>query len=77
MNPDNGEIFRSELEDEELIKKGFIELTEEEYSELKPLPRNVRKNTMRNKPCPCKSGKKFKKCCWSKYTTRVKLGMLS
>jgi uncharacterized protein YecA (UPF0149 family) len=22
------------------------------------------KNSLRNKPCPCGSGKKFKKCCW-------------
>lgn len=21
----------------------------------------------RNEPCPCKSGKKFKACCWNKY----------
>ena len=21
----------------------------------------------RNQPCPCGSGKKFKKCCWAKY----------
>jgi uncharacterized protein YecA (UPF0149 family) len=24
------------------------------------------KNKFRNKPCPCKSGKKFKKCCIGK-----------
>ena len=24
------------------------------------------KNSLRNKPCPCGSGLKFKKCCWSK-----------
>ena len=24
------------------------------------------RNTIRNKPCPCGSGVKFKKCCWSK-----------
>lgn len=23
------------------------------------------KHTARNKPCPCNSGKKFKKCCWN------------
>lgn len=27
-----------------------------------------RKNFMRNKPCPCGSKKKFKKCCWALYT---------
>jgi uncharacterized protein YecA (UPF0149 family) len=24
------------------------------------------RNSMRNKPCPCGSGIKFKKCCWSR-----------
>lgn len=24
------------------------------------------KNSLRNKPCPCGSGHKFKKCCWAK-----------
>lgn len=23
-------------------------------------------NRLRNEPCPCGSGNKFKKCCWSK-----------
>lgn len=27
-----------------------------------------RKNWMRNKPCPCGSKTKFKKCCWGLYT---------
>lgn len=25
-----------------------------------------RRNSFRNKPCPCGSGRKFKKCCWNK-----------
>ncbi len=24
------------------------------------------RNSLRNKPCPCGSGIKFKKCCWSR-----------
>ena len=24
------------------------------------------RNSLRNKPCPCGSGHKFKKCCWNK-----------
>lgn len=24
------------------------------------------RNSLRNKPCPCGSGVKFKKCCWNK-----------
>jgi hypothetical protein len=31
-----------------------------------------RKTFMRNKPCLCGSGKKFKACCWSKYSTNTK-----
>ncbi len=26
-------------------------------------------NNLRNKPCVCGSGRKFKKCCWSKMRT--------
>jgi uncharacterized protein YecA (UPF0149 family) len=26
-----------------------------------------RKNYMRNQPCVCGSGTKFKRCCWNKY----------
>jgi len=26
-------------------------------------------NQLRNVPCLCGSGKKYKKCCWSKYNT--------
>jgi len=25
-----------------------------------------RRGSFRNKPCPCGSGRKFKKCCWNK-----------
>ena len=32
-----------------------------------------KKNWMRNKQCPCGSGKKFKKCCSYKYTERGEL----
>ena len=33
--------------------------------------KDPRKNYMRNKPCPCGSKKKFKNCCWKKYTPKV------
>jgi uncharacterized protein YecA (UPF0149 family) len=43
-----------------------------EYPEVQPQPRNGRYRTTRNmkgrdrnSPCPCGSGKKFKKCCGS------------
>ncbi len=28
-------------------------------------------NNLRNKPCACGSGRKFKKCCWYKMATAV------
>ena len=45
----------------------MLALTEQENKELLPLTKRVRKNKMRNKPCVCGSGVKFKKCCWGKY----------
>lgn len=45
----------------------FIPLSREQADELEPLGGRARKNNMRNKPCICGSGKKFKRCCWSKY----------
>lgn len=44
----------------------LFELTQEEANKLFNENMKFRKNWMRNKPCPCKSGKKFKKCCISK-----------
>ena len=34
-------------------------------SKLKEKFKNLGKKTSRNDPCPCGSGKKFKKCCGS------------
>lgn len=34
------------------------------------MKRDPRKNRMKNKPCPCSSGKKFKNCCWSKFSPK-------
>ena len=41
-----------------------------EASSARPLdkrPLDKRKKIGRNDPCPCGSGKKYKKCCWPKY----------
>ena len=46
----------------------LLPLTNDEHEELLPLSKPKRKNAMRNRECVCGSGKKFKKCCWSKYT---------
>ena len=48
-------------------KEKMVSLTESEATALKPLQPRQRKNFMRNKPCVCGSGKKFKKCCWGKF----------
>lgn len=52
----------------ELEQRQLLELTEKQGQELAPLAPVQRKNNMRNKPCPCGSGHKFKRCCWGKYT---------
>ena len=51
------------LEDPE----GYERETREQVEKLKPLlPLLIRKKVGRNDPCPCGSGKKYKKCCWLK-----------
>jgi uncharacterized protein YecA (UPF0149 family) len=43
-------------------------LTEEEVKELKAKPNEQRKQYMRKRPCICGSNRKFKNCCWAKFT---------
>ena len=45
----------------------LVPLSDEQVRELEPLGHHQRKNNMRNKPCVCGSGRKFKRCCWSSY----------
>lgn|GEM_PF-3427095 len=61
--------FRERLEKykTEEQMESLIPIDKGTYQQLKPLQRNERKNKMRNRKCICGSGKKFKKCCWSKY----------
>lgn len=63
MNCDTGEIKRSD--------KGFqppwVAIDEQEVPKVRRMNKNKRKAWMRNKPCVCGSGRKFKKCCWHKY----------
>ena len=56
----------SQMESEQ--RRRLIPLSEREHAELEPMAKAERKNNMRNKPCLCGSGKKFKKCCWSTFT---------
>lgn len=56
----------SQIESEQ--RRSLIPLSERQYAEFEPMTKAERKNNMRNKPCLCGSGKKFKKCCWSTFT---------
>ena len=49
------------------VKTKMVELTDTETQELEHLSKPKRKNYMRNQPCVCGSGKKFKKCCWANF----------
>ena len=73
MHLPSGDLYDSREEPSDNMKKllkdkthEFIPVTFEELEELKPMTREQRKGCMRNKPCPCGSGVKFKRCCWSK-----------
>lgn len=70
----SGNLYRIPPEDRELSERDnrtrLIPLTPKQYEELAPLGAKQRKGYMRNKPCICGSGKKFKKCCWHKYDGR-------
>lgn len=59
----------SELADiERELRRPLAPLTDEQAKELTPMNAHKRKGYMRNQPCVCGSGAKFKRCCWSKYT---------
>ena len=72
MDSGTGEIYR-ELDAKELLEaeqrhgRRMIPLTEAQADALEPLGARKRKGYMRNQPCVCGSGRKFKRCCWSKY----------
>jgi len=46
------------------VEAGFYPVSKEEKKILSSKNSHERKSWMRNKECPCGSGKKFKKCCW-------------
>ena len=48
--------------------KPFAPVEEKHVPMLRHQSRARRKNWMRNRPCSCGSGKKFKKCCWGMFT---------
>ena len=57
-----GNLYRLTAEEqqemERMHNRPLIPLEENEYRELEPMTRGQRKNSMRNKPCLCGSGKK-------------------
>jgi uncharacterized protein YecA (UPF0149 family) len=71
MDCRTGQIHQmpSELAGKIMREEGrkLVPLSDEQVEKLTPMGANRRKNWMRNNPCPCDSGKKFKKCCWGKY----------
>lgn len=48
--------------------KGLFPVTQQQANVLAPMSPTMRKGYMRNQPCPCGSGKKFKRCCWDSHT---------
>lgn len=71
MDSKTGQIYKLDSEEARRLnketKRRLIPLTESENIELTSMANKTRKNWMRNRPCICGSGKKFKRCCWSKY----------
>jgi uncharacterized protein YecA (UPF0149 family) len=55
-----------ELAEYELPDDHEIELSRKQARELSMQSLRKRKNWMKNQPCPRGSGKKTKRCCWSK-----------
>jgi hypothetical protein len=76
MNPDTGEILRFSNDTarkfyEERTKTKLVPLTEKQANQMKPLSNRERKRLLAGYPCPCGSGKNFKKCCIKKYGRRI------
>jgi uncharacterized protein YodC (DUF2158 family) len=63
LDEDRDEEYEDDGYDEE--EYGLDDEVEDEFEEEPPPPR-TRQKTGRNDPCPCGSGKKFKKCCLKK-----------
>lgn len=71
MDPNGGlhrDLTEEQFEDmKDLFEKEVTPVSEEQYETLKPMKKSERKGYMRNQPCICGSGIKFKKCCWNKH----------
>ncbi len=49
------------------LRDHLIPIETTDVAGVKAMSKPKRKNWMRNKQCPCNSGRKFKNCCWRKY----------
>jgi preprotein translocase subunit SecA len=60
-----GRLFKIKVQKEETIRKEPVRQARLNYNRGEGSPQTVRrsKKVGRNEPCPCGSGKKFKKCC--------------
>ena len=58
------------LQEFEEPNENEILLNNIQASKLRKMSLSKRKNWMRNKPCICLSGKKFKKCCWTVFACK-------
>ena len=76
MDCRTGNIYESSSEKEmEFLQAKFHQETERELvrlkrsdvKTLKEISFDKRRGWMRNKPCPCGSEVKFKRCCWTVY----------
>lgn len=69
MNPYTGNMgeFSEIMRQLAGTKAQPIPLTQDQYTELLPLGASQRKGYMRNRPCICGSGEKFKRCCWDNF----------
>jgi uncharacterized protein YecA (UPF0149 family) len=71
MDVRTGDIFYADKvglrRKEKEIGRPLAPLRPSQVEELRTLGADRRKNYMRNQPCVCGSGNKFKKCCWSDY----------
>ena len=72
MSPRTGEMYEIGAENHEAMDRlmreaRLVEVPRDKARELAGMELVQRKNWMRNQACQCGSGKKFKRCCWSKF----------
>lgn len=76
MDCRTGELKKMSSKDWDKLREegrldGLAPIEEKDVKKVASMPIPKRKNWMRNKPCPCGSKKKFKKCCWGKFTDKL------